>query len=60
MAKKALKNKQERQAKFKVREYALPAVRPCSSRVPALPALSHLLPELAHAGELPGVTKASW
>jgi small subunit ribosomal protein S14 len=61
MAKKALRNKQERQGKFKVREYT--RCRRCgrSRAVYRRFMLCRIcLRELAHAGELPGVTKASW
>ncbi|HJS27629.1 MAG TPA: type Z 30S ribosomal protein S14 [Actinomycetota bacterium] len=61
MAKKALRNKQERQGKFKVREYT--RCRRCG-RARAVYRRFMLcricFRELAHAGELPGVTKASW
>ncbi|HEX5626715.1 MAG TPA: type Z 30S ribosomal protein S14 [Actinomycetota bacterium] len=61
MAKKALKNKQQEQAKFKVREYT--RCRRCG-RARAVYRRFLLcricFRELAHAGELPGVTKASW
>ena len=60
MAKKALKNKQERQAKFKVRGTraagGAAVLEPCTSGSCSAASAS----ELAHAGELPGVTKASW
>jgi ribosomal protein S14 len=61
MAKKALINKQQQQQRFKVREYTR-----CSrcGRARAVYRGFMLcricLRELAHAGELPGVTKASW
>jgi small subunit ribosomal protein S14 len=61
MAKKALINKQQRKPKFKVRAYTR-----CRrwGRPPAVFREFGLcrvcLRELAHAGELPGVTKASW
>lgn len=61
MAKKALINKQQQQQRFKVREYTR-----CSrcGRARAVYRSFMLcricLRELAHAGELPGVTKASW
>ena len=61
MAKKALRNKQERQGKFKVREYT--RCRRCgrSRAVYRRFMLCRIcVRELAHAGELPGVTKASW
>jgi small subunit ribosomal protein S14 len=56
-----LRNKQEAQAKFKVREYT--RCRRCG-RARAVYRRFLLcricFRELAHAGELPGVTKASW
>ena len=61
MAKKALVNKQQRQGKFKVREYT--RCRRCgrSRAVYKKLLLCRIcFRELAHAGELPGVTKASW
>ncbi len=61
MAKKAQINKQERPAKFQVREYT--RCRRCgrSRAVYRKFLLCRIcLRELAHAGELPGVTKASW
>ena len=61
MAKTALKQKQQRRAKFKVREYT--RCRRCG-RARAVYRRFLLcricFRELAHAGELPGVTKASW
>jgi small subunit ribosomal protein S14 len=61
MAKKALIEKQERKGKFKVREYT--RCQRCGR--PRAVYRKFLLcrvcfRELAHAGELPGVTKASW
>jgi small subunit ribosomal protein S14 len=61
MAKKALRNKQAKTPKFKVRAYT--RCRRCGRpravfRKFTLCRVS--LRELAHAGELPGVTKASW
>lgn len=61
MAKKALIEKQRRGSKFKVREYT--RCRRCGR--PRAVYRRFLLcricfRELAHAGELPGVTKASW
>jgi small subunit ribosomal protein S14 len=49
MATEALKQKQQRKPKFKVRAYnrKFGLCRVC-------------LRELAHSGEIPGVTKASW
>jgi len=61
MAKKALGNKQQKQGKFKVREYT--RCRRCgrSRAVYRKLLLCRIcFRELAHAGELPGVTKASW
>ena len=61
MAKKALVNKQRKQGKFKVREYT----RCARCGRPRAVYRKFLLcricfRELSHAGELPGVTKASW
>lgn len=61
MAKKALIEKQRRGSRFKVREYT--RCRRCGR--PRAVYRKFLLcricfRELAHAGELPGVTKASW
>jgi small subunit ribosomal protein S14 len=61
MAKKALRNKQAKTPKFKVRAYTRcrRGGRPRSVfRMFRLGGVC--LRELAHAGELPGVTKASW
>jgi small subunit ribosomal protein S14 len=61
MAKKALINKQQGRQKFRVREYT--RCRRCgrSRAVYRKFLLCRVcVPELAHAGELPGVTKASW
>ena len=61
MAKKALKEKQQRQPKFGVR-----ASTRCQRCGRARSVYRRFLlcrlcfRELAHAGELPGVTKASW
>jgi small subunit ribosomal protein S14 len=61
MAKKALKNKQQKTPKFKVRGYTR-----CVNcgRPRAVYRRFNLcrvcLREMAHAGEIPGVTKASW
>ena len=61
MAKKALVQKQQRTPKFKVRAYT--RCRRCG-RPRAVYRKFGLcricLRELAHAGDLPGVTKASW
>lgn len=61
MAKKALRNKQQKTPKFKVRAYT-------RCRVCGRPRAVYRRFELcrvcfrnmAHAGEIPGVTKASW
>ncbi len=61
MAKKALRNKQEATPKFKVRGYT--RCRRCgpSRAVYRRFTLCRIcLRELVHAGEIPGVTKASW
>jgi small subunit ribosomal protein S14 len=61
MAKKALINKQRARQKFRVREYT--RCRRCgrSRAVYRKFMLCRIcVRELAHAGELPGVTKASW
>jgi small subunit ribosomal protein S14 len=61
MAKTALKNKQAKQQKFRVREYT--RCRRCGRSRAVLRRFMVCricLRELAHAGELPGVTKASW
>ena len=61
MAKKALIEKQEARQKFRVREYT--RCRRCG-RARAVFRKFMLcricLRELAHAGEVPGVTKSSW
>jgi small subunit ribosomal protein S14 len=61
MAKKALLQKQEGQPKYKVRQYT--RCRRCG-RARAVYRRFMLcricLRELSHAGEVPGVTKASW
>ena len=55
MAKKALINKQQRQGKFKVREYTrCAAVRPAARRLPQVPALPHLLPRARARGRAAG------
>ena len=61
MAKKALRNKQEAQAKFKVREYT--RCRRCGrarSVYRDFGLCRICLRTMAHAGEVPGVTKSSW
>ncbi|MFM8999395.1 MAG: type Z 30S ribosomal protein S14 [Actinomycetota bacterium] len=61
MAKKALIEKQQRGSKFRVRDYT--RCRRCgrSRAVYKRFLLCRIcFRELAHAGELPGVTKASW
>jgi small subunit ribosomal protein S14 len=61
MAKKALIEKQQGRQKFRVREYT--RCRRCgrSRAVYRKFMLCRVcVRELAHAGELPGVTKASW
>jgi small subunit ribosomal protein S14 len=61
MAKTALKNKQAKKAKFRVREYT--RCRRCGRSRAVLRRFMLCricMRELAHAGELPGVTKASW
>jgi small subunit ribosomal protein S14 len=61
MAKKALIEKQQKQSKFGVREYT--RCRRCgrSRAVYRKFMLCRVcVREVAHAGELPGVTKASW
>jgi small subunit ribosomal protein S14 len=61
MAKTALKNKQAKKAKFRVREYT--RCRRCGRSRAVLRRFMLCricLRDLAHAGELPGVTKASW
>ncbi|MSO37027.1 MAG: type Z 30S ribosomal protein S14 [Acidimicrobiia bacterium] len=61
MAKKALVNKQQLEPKFKVRKYT--RCRRCgrARSVYRKFALCRIcLRELTHAGEVPGMTKASW
>ena len=61
MAKKALKEKQQRTPKFKVRQYT--RCRRCGrphSVYRKFGLCRICLREMAHAGELPGVKKASW
>ena len=61
MAKTALRNKQAGKAKFQVREYTRGRRCGRSRAVLRKFMLCRIcLRELAHAGELPGVTKASW
>jgi small subunit ribosomal protein S14 len=60
MAKKTLINKQQRQAKFKVREYTRCARCGRPRAVYRRFLCRVCFRQLAHAGELPGVTKASW
>ena len=61
MAKKALINKQQRKPKFKVRAYTRSRRSGRPHAVFRKFGLCRIcLRELAHAGELPGVTKASW
>lgn len=61
MAKTALRNKQAKKAKFQVREYT--RCRRCGRSRAVLRRFMLCricMRDLAHAGELPGVTKASW
>ncbi|MFI5053700.1 MAG: type Z 30S ribosomal protein S14 [Acidimicrobiia bacterium] len=61
MAKKALINKQQRNPKFRVRAYS--RCRRCGrprAVYKKLQLCRICFRQLAHAGELPGVTKASW
>ncbi len=61
MAKKALINKQQRKAKFGVRAYTRCARCGRQRAVYRRFMLCRIcFRELAHAGEIPGVTKASW
>jgi small subunit ribosomal protein S14 len=61
MAKKALKNKQQKTPKFKVRGYTrcVNCGRP-RSVYRRFNLCRVCLRNMAHAGEVPGVTKASW
>ncbi len=61
MAKKALVQKQQKPAKFKVREYTrcTKCGRP-HSVYRKFGLCRVCVREMAHAGELPGVTKSSW
>jgi ribosomal protein S14 len=61
MAKKALVNKQEREPKFGVRKYT--RCRKCGrarSVYRKFGVCRMCLRQMAHNGELPGVTKSSW
>jgi small subunit ribosomal protein S14 len=61
MAKKALVNKQQREPRFKVRRYS--RCRRCGrprSVYRKFGLCRICLRELAHAGEIPGMTKSSW
>ncbi len=61
MAKKALKEKQQKTPKFKVRAYTRCKVCGRPKAVYQRFGLCRIcLRKMAHAGELPGVTKASW
>jgi len=61
MAKKALKIKQQQTPKFKVRAYTRCKVCGRPKAVYRRFGLCRIcLRDMAHAGELPGVTKASW
>ncbi len=61
MAKKALRNKAERKPKFKVREYTRCQRCGRPRAVYRRFGLCRLcFREMAHSGEIPGVTKASW
>jgi small subunit ribosomal protein S14 len=61
MAKKALVNKQQRQPKFGVRAYSRCARCGRARAVFRKFTLCRLcFRQLAHQGEIPGVTKASW
>ncbi|MCY4516935.1 type Z 30S ribosomal protein S14 [Candidatus Poriferisodalis sp.] len=61
MAKKALVNKQQRTPKFKVRAYTRCRVCGRPRSVYRKFGLCRVcLRKMVHAGEVPGVTKASW
>ena len=61
MAKKALINKQQRTPKFRVRAYTRCRVCGRPRSVYRKFGLCRVcLREMVHAGEVPGVTKASW
>jgi small subunit ribosomal protein S14 len=61
MAKKALKEKQQKTPKYKVRAYTRCKVCGRPKAVYRRFGLCRIcLRDMAHAGELPGVTKASW
>jgi small subunit ribosomal protein S14 len=61
MAKKALRNKAERKPKFKVREYTRCQRCGRPRAVYRRFGLCRLcFREMAHQGEIPGITKASW
>jgi small subunit ribosomal protein S14 len=61
MAKKALRNKAERKPKFKVREYTRCQRCGRPRAVYRRFGLCRLcFREMAHNGEIPGITKASW
>jgi len=61
MAKKALKEKQQKTPKYKVRAYTRCKVCGRPKAVYKRFGLCRIcLRNMAHAGELPGVTKASW
>jgi small subunit ribosomal protein S14 len=61
MAKKALINKQQKKPKFKVRAYSRCQVCGRPRAVYRRFGLCRVcFREMAHAGEIPGVTKSSW
>ena len=61
MAKKALIEKQQRKPEVQgPRLHPLPAVRPPAAVYRKFGLCRICLREMAHAGEMPGVTKASW